>query len=73
MQARPDAAREYGFAALNAALDGVTGKTAVHICFGYAAIFHERPEGYPFLPEWPVARPTRSRSRPHSRDSTSAC
>src|SRR4051795_11903931 len=51
MQARPDAAREYGLAALNAALDGVTGTTAVHICFGYAAIIHGRPEGYSFLPE----------------------
>jgi 5-methyltetrahydropteroyltriglutamate--homocysteine methyltransferase len=51
MQARPDAAREYGLMALNAALDGVTGTTAVHICFGYAAIIHERPEGYSFLPE----------------------
>ena len=51
MQARPEAAREYGLAALNAALDGVTGPTAVHICFGYAAIIHDRPEGYSFLPE----------------------
>ncbi|AEA25053.1 Methionine synthase vitamin-B12 independent [Pseudonocardia dioxanivorans CB1190] len=51
MQARPDAARAYGLAALDAALDGVEGTTAVHICFGYAAIVHERPEGYSFLPE----------------------
>jgi 5-methyltetrahydropteroyltriglutamate--homocysteine methyltransferase len=51
LQARPDAAREYGLAALNAALEGVTGTTAVHLCFGYAAIIHERPEGYSFLPE----------------------
>ncbi|MDX6357379.1 MAG: 5-methyltetrahydropteroyltriglutamate--homocysteine methyltransferase [Nocardioidaceae bacterium] len=51
MQARPDAARAYGLAALQAALDGVTRTTAVHICFGYAAIIHERPEGYSFLPE----------------------
>src|ERR1700710_3013652 len=51
MQARPDAARAYGLAALNAALDGVTGTTPVHICFGYAAIIHARPEGYSFLPE----------------------
>ncbi|PVY97501.1 uroporphyrinogen decarboxylase family protein [Actinomycetospora cinnamomea] len=51
MQARPQAAREYGLAALNAALEGVEGTTAVHICFGYAAIIHERPEGYSFLPE----------------------
>lgn len=51
MQARPEPAREYGLAALNAALDGVVGTTAVHICFGYAAIIHARPEGYSFLPE----------------------
>ena len=51
MQARPDKARLYGLNALNRALDGVQGTTAVHICFGYAAIIHERPEGYSFLPE----------------------
>jgi 5-methyltetrahydropteroyltriglutamate--homocysteine methyltransferase len=49
MQARPSKAEEYGLKALNAALDGVTGTTAVHICFGYAAIIHERPSGYSFL------------------------
>jgi 5-methyltetrahydropteroyltriglutamate--homocysteine methyltransferase len=51
LQARPDAARAYGLAALTAALGGVTGTTAVHLCFGYAAIIHERPSGYSFLPE----------------------
>src|SRR3954466_16356752 len=51
MQARPDQARQYGLKALNRALDGVKGDTAVHICFGYAAIIHERPSGYSFLPE----------------------
>ena len=51
MQARPEPAREYGLEALNRALDGVQGTTAVHICFGYAAIIHERPSGYSFLPE----------------------
>jgi 5-methyltetrahydropteroyltriglutamate--homocysteine methyltransferase len=51
MQARPDAAREYGLEAVNAALAGITGQTALHICFGYAAIIHERPTGYNFLPE----------------------
>jgi 5-methyltetrahydropteroyltriglutamate--homocysteine methyltransferase len=51
MQARPDDARAYGLKALNRALDGVEGTTAVHICFGYAAIIHERPAGYSFLPE----------------------
>ncbi len=51
MQARPGDARAYGLRALNRALDGVQGTTAVHICFGYAAIIHERPEAYSFLPE----------------------
>jgi 5-methyltetrahydropteroyltriglutamate--homocysteine methyltransferase len=51
LQARPEAAREFGVGVLNAALDGITGTTAVHLCFGYAAIIHERPSGYSFLPE----------------------
>ncbi|MDQ2639940.1 MAG: 5-methyltetrahydropteroyltriglutamate--homocysteine methyltransferase [Pseudomonadota bacterium] len=51
MQARPEEARKYGLKALNRALEGITGKTAVHICFGYAAIIHARPEGYSFLSE----------------------
>jgi 5-methyltetrahydropteroyltriglutamate--homocysteine methyltransferase len=51
MQARPEKAREYGLKALNRALEGLRGTTAVHICFGYAAIIHERPSGYSFLPE----------------------
>ncbi len=51
MQARPDEARRYGLKVLNRALEGVTGTTAVHICFGYAAIIHERPAAYSFLPE----------------------
>jgi 5-methyltetrahydropteroyltriglutamate--homocysteine methyltransferase len=51
MQARPEKAREYGLKALNRALAGLSGTTAVHICFGYAAIIHQRPSGYSFLPE----------------------
>ena len=51
MQARPEKAREYGLKALNRALEGITGNTAVHICFGYAAVIHVRPSGYSFLPE----------------------
>jgi 5-methyltetrahydropteroyltriglutamate--homocysteine methyltransferase len=51
MQARPEKAREYGLKALNRALEGIQGETAVHICFGYAAIIHARPSGYSFLPE----------------------
>jgi 5-methyltetrahydropteroyltriglutamate--homocysteine methyltransferase len=51
MQARPEKARQYGLRALNRALEGISGTTAVHICFGYAAIIHQRPSGYSFLPE----------------------
>jgi 5-methyltetrahydropteroyltriglutamate--homocysteine methyltransferase len=51
MQARPEKARAFGLSAVARALDGVTGTTALHICFGYAAIIHERPSGYSFLPE----------------------
>jgi 5-methyltetrahydropteroyltriglutamate--homocysteine methyltransferase len=51
MQARPEKARQFGLRALERALDGVGGTTAVHICFGYAAIIHHRPSAYSFLPE----------------------
>jgi 5-methyltetrahydropteroyltriglutamate--homocysteine methyltransferase len=51
MQARPEEARAFGLKALNRALEGVSGTVAVHICFGYAAIIHQRPSGYSFLPE----------------------
>ncbi|MEP7353586.1 MAG: uroporphyrinogen decarboxylase family protein [Acidobacteriota bacterium] len=51
MQAYPDKAREYGVEALNRALEGVEGTTAVHICFGYGALVAGRPAGYSFLPE----------------------
>jgi 5-methyltetrahydropteroyltriglutamate--homocysteine methyltransferase len=55
LQARPDEARRYGVAAVNRALAGITGTTAVHLCFGYAAIIHDRPSGYSFLPELAAA------------------
>ena len=51
LQGRPGPAHEYGVKVLNRALAGVTGTTAVHLCFGYAAIMHDRPAGYSFLPE----------------------
>ena len=49
LQARPEKGEQFGLAALNRALEGITGTTAVHICFGYAAIIHERPSGYSSL------------------------
>ncbi len=51
MQQHPDKARQYGLKALDRALDGVTGIVAVHLCFGYAAVVHDKPSGYSFLPE----------------------
>jgi 5-methyltetrahydropteroyltriglutamate--homocysteine methyltransferase len=51
MQAQPEKARQYGLKALNRALQGVTGVTAVHICFGYAVYLKDKPAGYSFLPE----------------------
>jgi 5-methyltetrahydropteroyltriglutamate--homocysteine methyltransferase len=51
MQQHPDKARQYGLKALNRALDGVRGTVAVHLCFGYAAVVHDKPSGYSFLPE----------------------
>lgn len=56
MQARPEKAKEYAIKAINRALDGVGGTTAVHLCFGYAHIVHDRPStGYSFLPELEAA------------------
>jgi 5-methyltetrahydropteroyltriglutamate--homocysteine methyltransferase len=51
LQARPDDAREYALEAIERAFDGVDGTKALHTCFGYAAIVHEKPNGYPFLAE----------------------
>ena len=51
LQARPEKARQYGLAALDRALDGVRGATAVHLCFGYAQMVKSKPSGYSFLPE----------------------
>lgn len=51
MQARPDQARAYAVKAINHALEGVKGTTAVHVCFGYAALIKNKPAGYSFLPE----------------------
>jgi len=56
MQARPEKARHYAVEGINRALEGVKGTTAVHLCFGYAAIVRERPSGYSFLPELAQAR-----------------
>jgi len=49
LQARSEKAARFAVKAINRALDGITGTTALHTCFGYAHIVHNRPNGYPFL------------------------
>jgi len=56
MQQHPDKARQYGVKVLNRALEGVDGTVAVHLCFGYAAVVHEKPSGYSFLAELDASR-----------------
>ena len=73
MQARPEKARAVRAWALNRALEGVSGTTAVHICFGYAAIVHQRPPAIPSCRSWPGARASRSRSRRRSPGWTARC
>ena len=51
MQARPEQARRYAIKAINRALAGVQGTTAVHMCFGYAVSVKQKPGAYDFLPE----------------------
>jgi 5-methyltetrahydropteroyltriglutamate--homocysteine methyltransferase len=51
LQAQPERAREMGIEAIDRALEGIPGTTAVHLCFGYAYVVKEKPSGYSFLPE----------------------
>jgi 5-methyltetrahydropteroyltriglutamate--homocysteine methyltransferase len=51
LQAQPGKARSFAIPAINRALEGAKGKTAVHLCFGYAARVSTKPSGYSFLPE----------------------
>ena len=49
LQARAEKAERFAIKAINRALEGIEGTTALHTCFGYAHIVHSRPNGYPFL------------------------
>jgi 5-methyltetrahydropteroyltriglutamate--homocysteine methyltransferase len=51
VQARPEEARRLAVPAINRALTGVPGPTALHLCFGYAYVARNKPSGYSFLPE----------------------
>ncbi len=70
----PEAAKRFAVPAINRALAGLTVPTALHLCFGYAAVVkHQKPTGYSFLPQLADTTASRSRSRPRSPSSTSAC
>ena len=51
VQARPDEARRLALPAIDRALEGIPGPTALHLCFGYAYVARNKPSGYSFLPE----------------------
>ena len=51
VQARPDAARDYAVAAIDAALAQAPGTTVLHVCFGYGKHVDDKPDGYAFLAE----------------------
>lgn len=51
LEARADEARRFGVAAIDRALANAPGTTAVHLCFGYAALVEDKPAGYSFLAE----------------------
>jgi 5-methyltetrahydropteroyltriglutamate--homocysteine methyltransferase len=56
LQARPERAARYGVKAINRALEGISGTTVVHLCFGYAAAVKDKPTGYSFLPQLAATR-----------------
>ena len=51
LQSNADDAARNGVAAIDRALDGIPGPTAVHVCFGYAYVVKDKPSGYSFLKE----------------------
>ena len=51
LQVHPAEAEQFGVAAIDRALEGIAGPTAVHLCFGYAYVVKDKPSGYSFLPQ----------------------
>ena len=51
LRVNPDGAREYAVRVIDKALEGVVGVTALHLCFGYAAVVSDKPAAYDFLTE----------------------
>ena len=56
VQARPEAARDYAVACIDRALEGATGSTVLHVCFGYGKHVANKPDGYAFLSELNACR-----------------
>lgn len=56
LQSNADEAARNGVAAINRALDGIPGPTAIHLCFGYAYVVKDKPSGYSFLRELDASR-----------------
>jgi 5-methyltetrahydropteroyltriglutamate--homocysteine methyltransferase len=51
LRTNPEEARAYAVPAINKALEGIRGTTALHLCFGYAAMVQGKPSRYAFLTE----------------------
>ena len=51
LQAQPEKARAWGVEVINRVLEGIAGETALHLCFGYAAVVTDKPGRYDFLTE----------------------
>jgi 5-methyltetrahydropteroyltriglutamate--homocysteine methyltransferase len=51
LRTEPAAAKRIAVKAIDRALQGLKVTTAVHLCFGYAAVVNTKPAGYSFLPE----------------------
>jgi len=51
LQARPGPASEFAIEVIDLALEDAAGPTALHTCFGYGHVVHDKPSGYPFLAE----------------------
>jgi 5-methyltetrahydropteroyltriglutamate--homocysteine methyltransferase len=51
LRARAEEARRLALPAIDRALDGIPGPTALHLCFGYAYVARDKPNRYAFLTE----------------------
>jgi 5-methyltetrahydropteroyltriglutamate--homocysteine methyltransferase len=56
LQARAEEARRLALPAIDRALEGIPGPTALHLCFGYAYVARDKPNGYAFLSELTATR-----------------